>query len=394
MSTATNTPPKSAFFAATAAANLPQFMRAAQGKDYGSIDEMLSVEEQVKVPRLSDLSAKDQSSHMIIKTLAVALAPGDCRVLSGLTRELQGPPAFPYIPGGDCCGRVIELPENPSDNNKCDLPFKVGDIVAVRFNEKPMGCLGEYALVSTNVADKVRNNISPQEAAALVSASPSTLMADSIRAGERVLVLGARGGEGSHLVQHVKRKGAALVVGVSCDPEGLLKAPLSVDKAIDYTKEDVFSMKEYQDEPFDTIIDLASGGWPQLMKCIQKKQPLIVKTAANGGRYITPTPDVPIFEAHSVWQILKIFLFPAIHRAIVSRLWRRWSYPKYTYAMAIPGTREVVTKTLGLAQEGKLKAVIDPRGPFPFTTQGIRDAFHLQESRHTKGKVVIHVADK
>jgi len=49
---------------------------------------------------------------------------------------------------------------------------------------------------------------------------------------------------------------------------------------------------------------------------------------------------------------------------------------------------------LGLAAQGKLKAVIDPSGPFPFTTKGVRAAFNLQKSRHPKGKVVIHVADE
>ena len=38
-------------------------------------------------------------------------------------------------------------------------------------------------------------------------------------------------------------------------------------------------------------------------------------------------------------------------------------------------------------------ACIDDSGPFPFTTEGIRDAFHLQASRHAKGKVVIKVSD-
>jgi NADPH:quinone reductase-like Zn-dependent oxidoreductase len=46
-----------------------------------------------------------------------------------------------------------------------------------------------------------------------------------------------------------------------------------------------------------------------------------------------------------------------------------------------------------MAKEGKLKAVIDPAGPFPLTTQGVRQAFRLQESRHAKGKVIVKIAD-
>jgi NADPH:quinone reductase-like Zn-dependent oxidoreductase len=111
-------------------AELPETMRAAQGKDYGPIDEMISVEDGVKVPHLCDLPDKKRAKFMVLKIHAVSLAPGDCRVISGLTRELQGPPCFPYIPGGDCCGIVVELPENVEELN---IPFRVGDQVAARF---------------------------------------------------------------------------------------------------------------------------------------------------------------------------------------------------------------------------------------------------------------------
>lgn len=74
-------------------------MKAIVAKDYGDIDEMIHLDDRVPVPRLADLSSK-QRHRMILQTHAVALAPGDVRVLSGLTRELQGPPEFPYVSGG------------------------------------------------------------------------------------------------------------------------------------------------------------------------------------------------------------------------------------------------------------------------------------------------------
>jgi hypothetical protein len=96
---------------------LPTTMRAVQGKAYGLIDDMISVEEVVKVPSLLDLPSKERRDHMVIQVLAIALAPGDCRVLSGTTQELQGPPSLPYIPGGDCCGIVVELPDGADKMN-------------------------------------------------------------------------------------------------------------------------------------------------------------------------------------------------------------------------------------------------------------------------------------
>jgi len=364
-------------------------MRAAQGTDYGDVGAVMSVEDGVKVPRLADIpNKKKRRDWMVIRTHAVAVAPGDCRVLSGITRELQGPPSFPYVPCGDCSGVVAELPEGNDD-----LPFEVGDRVAVRFVEGPRGALGEYSLVSTKVADKIPEGITFDEAAALASASPATVLADSVRPGERVLVLGARGGVGSHLCQVVRDRGASYVVGVTRSPKDVVAEPISCDEAVDYTREDVFSLERFQREPFDTVIDLAGYADARLEEMAAKGGPLIVKTAANGGRLLSLVPPIgPIFEIHSFWQVMLVFTFPILRKMFTTRTWRRWSLPAYTFAFSIPGTRDCVTRTLDLARRGKLRAVVDPKGPFPFTTEGVRDTFRLQKSRHVQGKAVIRVA--
>ena len=371
--------------------NIPETMRAVQATDYGSIDN-LSVQDGVRVPRLSDLPPKKQKTSMVIQTHAVSLAPGDVRVLSGLTKEFQGPPAFPYVPGGDCAGVVVELPED--ENVRKSLPFTIGDRVAARFADGPRGALGEYALVSTSVADKIPDNVTFDEAAALVSASPATVLANRIQKGERVLVLGANGGVGSHFCQQLRRRGASYVVGVSKTPSKLLEAPISIDEAVDYTKEDVFDAERFQSEPFDTLVDLAGGGYRSLEDRLkQGKTPLIVKPASQGGRCLTLVlMHGPEFEIHTFWQMLHIFMFPQRWRAITSRTWNRWKLPKFTFAMSLPGTRDCVTQTFDEVTKGKLKAVI--AGPFKFTTGGVRDAFRLQKSRHPNGKVVVHVADE
>lgn len=369
---------------------IPLTMKAAQGKDYGDIDEMITVENNVQVPDLASLPPSQRKTKMLIKVLAVALAPGDCRVLSGKTRMFQGPPSFPYVPGGDCCGIALELPQ---DSSASDLPFKVGDRVAVRFDEKPNGAMGEYAIVSTRIADKVPDSVGSDEAAALASASPATLLADRIHPGERVLVLGAGGGVGSHFCQLIRQRGASYIVGVSNTPGRLTEAPINCDRAIDYTKEDVLTMKEFQQEPFDVVVDFASGTWPRLSEDAYNRRRLVVKPHTMGGRYLTTTPDKPTFEISSIWQMLKIFLFPGVWRAIISRTWHRSRLPAYSYALALPDDREVMTRTMNLAKEGKLNAVMDPRGPFPLSTKGVCQAFRVLESRHGKGKVVVHIAD-
>lgn len=362
-------------------------MKAVQGKDYGDIDEMIYVNDNVKCPRLEDLPPKKRKNSMVIKTHAVALACGDCRVLSGLTRELQGPPSFPYIPGGDASGIVVEIPKEAKD-----CPFKVGDQVAARFVEGPRGALAEYAVIHQAVCEKVPENVSFEDAAALAGACPAILLAERIRVGERVLILGAGGGVGSHTCQIMRDRGASFIAGVSRTPNRLLEPPLFYDRAIDYTKEDPFAIEEFKENPFDVILDLSAGGWLKLTKDYEAGIKSIVKPASQGGRYLTVTPDTAIFEAHSVWPVLKMFLWVPLWRALKARTWARSRLPKYTFAMSLPQERDVMTKTMDFAAKGTLKAVIDPKGPFSFTTEGARKAFRLQESRHIHGKVVVQVS--
>merc|ERR1711862_166509 len=101
------------------------------------------------------------------------------------------------------------------------------------------------------------------------------------------------------------------------------------------------------------------------------------------------TPDNAIFELHGIWAALKLFLLMPLFRAIYSRLSGRSKLPAYTFAHSLDNDVDIMRETMKLASEGKLKACIDDRGPFEFTSEGAQSAFQLQESRHIRGKVVI-----
>lgn len=328
---------------------------------------------------------------MIIQTQAVALACGDCRVLSGKTRKFQGPPSFPYIPGGDCSGIVWQIP--PEASKDPDYPFKVGDRVAARFTEGPRGALAEYSIIDITVCEKIPENLSFEEGATLASVSPATVLAERIKEGERVLIMGAGGGVGSHTCQVMRKQGASYLVGCSLATDRLMQEPLKYDEAINYSVNDPFSIEKFKNDPFDVVVDLAGGSWLRLMEDYNSNVSSIVKPASQGGRYLTLTPDEAIFKAESLMEILQPFLFIPLWRAIKSRLWGRRKMPKYSFAHSLEFERTHLTRTMNMAQDGTLKASMDSQGPFPFTTEGVRKAFRLQESRHIKGKVVIAVKD-
>ena len=389
-------------------------MTAVQGRDYGAIHEMLSVQHKtVAVPDIATTRNNNNDPMMLLRVLCVALAPGDVRVLSGDTRELQGPDQFPYIPGGDVCGIVVALSSSStssSSTSKLLPPFQVGDRVVARFTEKPMGALAEYAVVSTVVADRVPDHVTSVDAAALIGASPAVdlvMRSARIRPGERVLVYGAGGGMGAHLCQLLRIvQPTCYVVGVgsTTTTARLRRPPIQCHDAVDYTTTDVFSWSSYETittEPFDTMIDLAGGGYQRLEQWAQQQQQqnnttknerCIVKPASQGGRFLTTVPPHgATYQVHSIWDALQIFLFSTIYKAIYSRLVTRRTLPKYTFCMAIRNDRTPATKMMEYAAAGQLTAVVE--GPFPFTTERVRQAFALQESRHAHGKVVIRVAD-
>mmetsp|Transcript_22773 Transcript_22773/g.42902 ORF Transcript_22773/g.42902 Transcript_22773/m.42902 type:complete len:193 (+) Transcript_22773:172-750(+) len=186
-------------------------------------------------------------------------------------------------------------------------------------------------------------------------------------------------------------QGASYVAGAGRDPQRLTEKPMGCDRAIDCTVEDPFAVKEWADDPFDVIVDLA-GVWPSLVKQTSRYQS-IIKSASKGGRYLTTTPDKPEYELRSTWSAMKMFLFPALWRVMCTRGGvSRYYLPKYSYVMALPLEPDVVTRTLALASESDIFPCIDKQGPFAFDTEGVRDAFRLQGSYHAKGKVVITVS--
>lgn len=356
-------------------------MRAVQSQAYGSYKN-LSVD---IIPK----PALVPKGKILVETCAVALAPGDVRVLSGKCKEFNGPPSFPYIPGGDCCGIVKDM----GDNDPALLGFDVGDRIAARFGDKaPMDCLAEYALISPTMANIVPDNVSSEDAAALASSATIAMhLSKRIQKDERVLVIGAGGGVGSHLCQFLKMKGVKFLAGVSRDPDRLTEKPILCDKALDYTTNDILDLDNWKtSDPFDTIVDLGGSIWPVLLSN-QGREKKIVKSAKEGGRFLTTTPDDAWFELHSFFDALAVFLFPSLWRACYSRAWKRSSLPSYTYAMSLDKDIDIMNQTLFLASADNLEACIDPRGPFDFTTEGVQEAFKVQESRHAQGKVVISV---
>mmetsp|Transcript_54227 Transcript_54227/g.101661 ORF Transcript_54227/g.101661 Transcript_54227/m.101661 type:complete len:356 (-) Transcript_54227:178-1245(-) len=343
-------------------------------KDHGNIDaldDILYMSQNWPRP-------KRGKGQTLIRVQACSLAPGDVRTMSGMTKFVQMPKSgFPYIPGGDVVGIVEE--EDPESNK-----FRVGDCVVARFHDTPSGGLAEYCAVKTSLAAIKPESISAIEAAALpASVVVAVIVVQTwVRQGDRVLVLGATGGVGSHVVQLLKGRGASFVAAAARDVS-ILDAR-HVDRTIDYTKESWWDTPEFKASKFDLILDFAAfpHAWANCGS--------VLKTGAQGGRFITTAGDTPYFQVLSMRDVCGL-LIKLFGRSCWTGCAGR-SVPKYSWfigGLSDPITDETWAMVFKAIEEGHLKPCLDPSGPFPFSEAGVRQAFALQAGRHAHGKVVI-----
>lgn len=96
---------------------------------------------------------------------------------------------------------------------------------------------------------------------------------------------------------------------------------------------------------------------------------------------MTTTPDKATVELHSMGNWGTVLRIRSV-KILVTKIF---------IVMALPETIDIVTRTMPLASESKLIPSIDANGQFPFTTEGVRDAFRLREPPR-QGKLVITVA--
>lgn len=322
-----------------------------------------------------------KAGQVLVKVQACALAPGDIRVMKGHCDYFQSPRGFPYIPGGDISGIVQEADD--------ESRFQPGDRVLCMFEiPRPLDGLAEYACAKENLVEKITDDMSFADAAALTSSALASYNAceSFINPGDRVLILGGSGGCGTFLIQMAKNKGASYIAATSSDAE-LVKS-LGADECIDYQNEKFWQISKYRQDPFDIIIDLGVGRYEAWKMA---KDSGVLKAGKNGGRYLTFSGDEPHMKIHNMWHTVK-FAFSILPRVCWTRLWP--FVPRYLHHMdALEVKSGRFANIIDMVREGRLRAVIDSHSvDKPLDLDGVKRAFHIMDKRAGHGKVVIQVA--
>src|SRR5437899_1276055 len=216
-------------------------MKAIRYCEYGPPDEVLKLE-QVEKPVPND-------NQILVRVRAVSLRFYDGGMLRGgvgrLIFGLRKPKNT--TPGSDFAGTVEAAGRNVTE-------FKPGDeVFGVR-----AGALAEYICVrlSGAIASKPVD-VNFEQAASI----PTALVAlqglrdtARVKAGQKVLIIGASGGVSTFAEQIAKAMGAEVTGVCSTHNVDLVKS-LGADRVIDYTKEDFTK----GDQRYDVIYDLVNN---------------------------------------------------------------------------------------------------------------------------------------
>ncbi|KAH7436752.1 hypothetical protein KP509_05G034600 [Ceratopteris richardii] len=309
---------------------IPSLQKAWYYEEYGSAKDVLKFGE-VPVPEV-------QPDQVLIKVHAAALNPVDFKRRLGKFKASDSP--LPTVPGYDVSGVIVKVGSKVTS-------FKEGDSVYADVSEhaldgpKQWGSIAQYTAVEEKLLGLMPKNLSFAEAASLPLAIETALEGlerANLKEGQTILVLAGAGGVGSLAVQIAKHVfGASLVAATASTSKLELLKQLGADIAIDYTKQKYEDLPERYDVVFDAV-----GECEKAVKVVKEGGSVVALTGA-----VTP--------------------------------------PGFRFVVTSKG--ESLSKLKPYLESGKIKPVIDPKGPFGFDS--VIDAFTYLETGRATGKVVI-----
>jgi NADPH:quinone reductase-like Zn-dependent oxidoreductase len=247
-------------------------MRAVVQDVYGPTEDVLRLE-QVSRPEIGD-------GEVLVRVRAAGVDRGVWHLMAGEPYAIR------------LAGFGVRAPKNKVRGSEfAGRVEAVGkDVTAVRPGDEVYGIgrgsFAEYVVAPEGkVAAKPANLTFEQAASAPVSASTALQAVrdhGKVRAGQKVLVIGASGGVGSFAVQIAKASGAE-VTGVSSTAKVDLVRSLGADHVIDYTAGD------FLDGPqrYDVVLDIG-GNTPlrRLRRVLTPTGTLVIVGGETGGRWL------------------------------------------------------------------------------------------------------------
>lgn len=297
--------------------------------------------------------------EVLLRVRAAGIDPGEWALLTGEPYMIRVMGFGLHRPklrvrGTDVAGRVEVIGQGVSGLGPGDDVFGLST-----------GSFAEYAAVPADKIVTKPPNLSFEQAAAVPSSGLTALQVlrdyAKVRAGMRVLVLGAAGGVGTFAVQIGKALGAE-VTGV-CSTGGLdLVRSLGADDVIDYTRTDIADRRGV----YEAILDTA-GNRPlaQLRQALTRDGTLVI-IGGRGGRLIGGTDR----------NLRAVMLSPFVRQSL-----------RAPFLDHLKGHNDDLLSLVQLVDAGKVTPVIDSIYPLDEVPSAM---WHLREG-HARGKVVVSI---
>jgi NADPH:quinone reductase-like Zn-dependent oxidoreductase len=244
--------------------------------------------------------------------------------------------------------------------------FKPGDEVMGDLFGDGISAFAEYACVREKDLEPMPPTMSFEEAATLPHSAVLALQAlrlrkgRTVKAGDRVLVVGASGNVGPFAVQ-IARSMGAVVTGVASTPKLEMVRTLGADHVLDYTAVNVLR----SGEQYDWIVDVDS--YLPITRVRRILRP--------GGAYVTlGGTSRTLFTGLVVGPLTSLF---SDKWTGLMLWWKPWHPPD------VAALKELIAA-------GKLRPVIDRRFPLAQVVEALR----YVEDRGPAGKVVIQMPEE
>jgi len=332
-------------------------MKALVLSQHGGLENLQYVTD-YPMPKVTD-------GHVIIKVGASSFNYHDAFTVKGMP-GIKVP--LPVIIGLDFAGEIAEVGANVQGWN-------VGDRVLVNPLNKTKGLMGEmldggmaeYCLVSADQLIKMPGNVSYEEAAALPvaygTAHRMLITHNTVKKGDRVLILGASGGVGTGCVILAKQLGAEVIACASSEDKLNKLKEIGADEVINYKEVDFskWAVEKYgkpqrrnYEGGVDVVINFTGGDtWVPSLRCLKRGGKLLVCGATAG---------------HDPKEDLRY-------------IWR--------FELQVIGSNSFyidnLTALMDMISKGEMKPMIDKVLPLSEAKEGLR----LIQDREVIGKVVV-----
>ena len=332
-------------------------MKALVLRKHGGLDE-LQVVGDYPVPAVIE-------GHVVIRVRASSFNYHDVFTVKGMP-GIKVP--LPVIIGLDMAGEIAEVGPGVAK-------WKAGDRVLVNPVNKKKGLMGEmldggmeeYCRVAADQLVAMPDGVSFEDAASLPvaygTAHRMLITHNTVKKGDRVIVLGASGGVGTGCVILAKLLGAEVIACASGESKAQRLKELGADEVVDYTKTDwsKWAVEKYgkpqrrsYEGGVDVVVNFTGGDtWVPSLRCIKRGGKLLVCGATAGH---DPKEDL-----RYVWS----------------------------FEIEIKGSNSFYDDNLSalmeMIQKGQIKPVIDKVLPLEQAREGLR----LIQDREIFGKVVV-----